>query len=76
MIGSLGFPELVFILALALLIFGPKRLPEIGRTLGRALGEFRRSTSELKRSIQTEISLEEDRSPPRPDSDKNGPAGA
>ena len=47
------------ILLLALLLFGPKRLPEIGRTLGKALGEFRRSTNDLKRSIQTEMTLEE-----------------
>lgn len=55
MFGSLGLPELIFILALALLIFGPKRLPEIGRTLGKGLGEFRRATNDLKRSIDTEI---------------------
>lgn len=59
MFGSLGFPEILVILVLALMLFGPKRLPEIGRTLGKALGEFRRSTSDLKRSIQTEMTLEE-----------------
>ena len=59
MFGSLGFPEILVILLLALMLFGPKRLPEIGRTLGKALGEFRRSTSDLKRSIQTEMTLEE-----------------
>lgn len=55
MFGSLGFPELLFILVLALLIFGPKRLPEIGRTIGKGLAEFRRASSDLKRSIDTEI---------------------
>ena len=64
MLGSIGFPEMMFILVVALLIFGPRRLPEIGRTIGRALGEFRRATGELKRSIETEVSLEEKPAPP------------
>jgi TatA/E family protein of Tat protein translocase len=59
MFGSLGIPEILFIMVVALLIFGPRRLPEIGRTLGKALGEFRRATSDLKRSIDTELTLEE-----------------
>lgn len=59
MIGSLGIPELLFILVLALLIFGPRKLPEIGRTMGKALGEFRRATSDLKRTLDTELSAEE-----------------
>lgn len=68
MIGSLGVPELLFILVLALLIFGPRKLPEIGRTLGRALGEFRRATSDLKRTLDTEMSSEEFKTPlpPKP----------
>lgn len=59
MFGSLGAPEIIFILLLALLVFGPRRLPEMGRTIGRALGEFRRATTDLKRSINTEIALED-----------------
>ena len=59
MIGSLGVPELLFILVLALLVFGPRKLPEIGRTLGRAMGEFRRATSDLKRTLDVELSTEE-----------------
>ena len=54
-------PELIFILVLALLIFGPKRLPEVGRTLGKGLSEFRRASNELKRSIETELNEEEQR---------------
>lgn len=61
MFGPLGFPELIFILVLALLVFGPKRLPQIGRTLGKAMGEFRRATTDLKRSFDTELSLEDDK---------------
>jgi TatA/E family protein of Tat protein translocase len=62
--GSLGLPEILFILLLALLLFGPRRLPEIGRTIGKGLSEFRRATNDLKRSIETEIELEE--APRRP----------
>ncbi len=62
--GSLGLPEIVFILVLALLIFGPKKLPEIGRTLGKGVSEFRRATDELKRSINTELALDETPTPP------------
>ena len=56
MFGSLGFPEILFILALALIVFGPRRLPEVGRTIGRALGEFRRATGDLKRTLDRETS--------------------
>lgn len=69
MLGSLGLPEILFILVLALLVFGPKRLPKVGRTLGRALGEFRRATTDLKHTIDREINaadLEEDPAPSRP----------
>lgn len=64
MFGPLGVPELLFILVLALLIFGPKRLPEIGRTVGKAMGEFRRASNELRRTLNTEIALEEEESKP------------
>ena len=57
MLGSLGFPEILFILVLALLVFGPKRLPDVGRKVGRALGEFRRATGDLKRSIDREMTM-------------------
>lgn len=57
MLGSLGLPEILFILVLALLVFGPKRLPEVGRKIGRALGEFRRATGDLKRSIDREMTM-------------------
>jgi len=64
MFGPLGFPELVFILVLALLIFGPKRLPEIGRTIGRGMAEFRKASTDLKRTINTELALDEPAVPP------------
>ncbi len=59
MFGSLGLPELLFIFALALLIFGPRKLPEIGRTIGRGLSEFRKASTDLKRSLNAEMIEEE-----------------
>ena len=61
---GLGVPELIFIMVLALLIFGPKRLPEIGRTLGRGMSEFRRASNDLKRTINVELALDEQPPPP------------
>ncbi len=52
---NIGMPEMLFILVLALLIFGPKKLPEVGRTIGRGLGEFRKASNDLKRTIEREI---------------------
>jgi TatA/E family protein of Tat protein translocase len=53
--GPLGTPELVFIVLLALLLFGPKELPKIGRTIGKAMTEFRRAQAELKSTIDREM---------------------
>jgi len=52
---NLGFPEMIFLFLLALLIFGPKKMPEIGRQIGRALAEFRRASNEFKSQIESEI---------------------
>ena len=59
MFGSLGFPELLLIFIVALLVFGPRKLPEIGRTLGKALGECRKATDEFKNTIEREVQIEE-----------------
>ena len=48
---NIGFPELVTILVVALLVLGPERLPEVGRALARLVVEFRRATEELKREL-------------------------
>ncbi len=54
--GSLGFPEMVVIFILALVLFGPKKLPEIGRTLGKAITEFRKASTDLKATFEREMS--------------------
>src|ERR1700754_4296839 len=59
MFGPLGVPELLLIFAVILIVFGPRRLPEIGRTLGKALGEFRKATDDQKNTIEREFRLEE-----------------
>jgi sec-independent protein translocase protein TatA len=56
---GLGVPELILIFIVALIVFGPKRLPEIGRTLGKALGEFKKATDDLKNTVEREIRIEE-----------------
>ena len=67
MFGSIGMPELIIILTLALIIFGPRKLPELGRSLGKSLGEFKRASNELRNTLDEEIRLEEERErTPRP----------
>jgi sec-independent protein translocase protein TatA len=59
--GSLGTQEMILIFILALLVFGPKKLPELGRTVARAMGEFRRASTELRSTFEREMnSLERD----------------
>src|SRR3954453_9842679 len=59
MFGSLGIPELILIFIVALIVFGPKRLPEIGKTLGKAMGEFKKATDDFKNTIEREVQVEE-----------------
>ena len=59
MFGSIGLPEIIIILAIALLVFGPKKLPEVGRSIGKALREFRRTSDEIKDKIEEEIQADE-----------------
>jgi len=59
MFGSLGLPELMLIFIVALIVFGPKKLPEIGRTLGKAMGEFKKATDDLKNTIEREVRVDE-----------------
>ena len=55
MFGSIGMPELILIFVVALLVFGPKKLPEIGKSIGKGLAEFKRASDDLKRTIEHEI---------------------
>jgi TatA/E family protein of Tat protein translocase len=54
-------PELIIIFVIALIIFGPRKLPELGKSLGRSLGEFRRASNELRNTLEEEVRLEEQR---------------
>ena len=61
MFGSLGMPELVIIFVIALIVFGPRKLPELGKSLGKSLAEFKRASNELRNSLEEEIRVEEER---------------
>ena len=65
MFGPIGMPELIVIMVIALIIFGPRKLPELGRSLGRSLNEFKRASNELKHTLDEEIRVEEQRSTER-----------
>jgi sec-independent protein translocase protein TatA len=54
--GPIGMPEMIAIFVIALLLFGPKKLPELGRTLGKAITEFRRASNELKATFESHLS--------------------
>jgi sec-independent protein translocase protein TatA len=56
--GSLGGSEVIVLFVLALLLFGPRRLPEIGRTIGKAVAEFRKATQEFRSSLEREVEIE------------------
>ena len=53
--GPIGIQELTLILVVALLVFGPKKLPELGRSIGKTLAEFRRASNEIKHNIKKEL---------------------
>ena len=59
MFGSIGLPELLLIFVIALLLFGPRKLPDIGKSLGKAMGEFRRASNDLQRSLEEEVAADE-----------------
>ncbi len=55
MFGNIGLPEMMIIMVVALLVFGPKKMPEIGRSIGKAIREFKKSTEELKDRFEEQI---------------------
>ena len=63
MFGSIGMPELMIIFVIALIIFGPRKLPELGRSMGKSLSEFKRASNDLKNTLDEEIRIE-DKPPP------------
>jgi TatA/E family protein of Tat protein translocase len=81
--GPLGFTEIALILVIALLLFGPDKLPELGRMIGKGLREFRRASTDLRATIEDEIreiertgSVEDARTIHRPPSDPSTPGSA
>jgi len=73
--GPLGLPELVVIFVVALLVFGPRKLPELGRSLGKSLSEFKRASNELRSTLDDEIRLEDRRAAASQSSTTAAPLG-
>jgi sec-independent protein translocase protein TatA len=75
MFGSIGMPELIIILVIALIIFGPRKLPELGKSLGKSINEFKRASADLQNTLEQEIKLEEqkERVTPPPPAPQPGP---
>jgi len=61
MFGSIGMPELIIIFVIALIIFGPRKLPELGRSLGKSIAEFKKASNELRSTLEEEIRIDEHR---------------
>ena len=57
---NLGFPEIMIIFVIALLVFGPRKLPELGKSLGKSLAEFKKATNDLKKTWEEEVKAEEE----------------
>jgi sec-independent protein translocase protein TatA len=76
MFGSIGMPELIIIFVIALIIFGPRKLPELGRSLGKSLSEFKRASNELRSTLEEEIRVEDQRVPAKPAAAPGSPSAS
>ena len=56
---GIGMPEMLLILAIALIVIGPKKLPDLAKSIGRAMGEFKKATNEIKQSMEVDSSIKE-----------------
>ena len=74
MFGSIGMPELIIILVIALIIFGPRKLPELGKSLGRSLNEFKKASTDLQNTLEQEIKIEEQKEAAKKDDDAKNTA--
>jgi TatA/E family protein of Tat protein translocase len=72
---DIGIQEILVIMVLALLVFGPEQLPELGRRLGRAMREFRRASDEFRRTVETNLNLDLDGQTPLPPSASDSSSG-
>jgi sec-independent protein translocase protein TatA len=59
--GSLGWQEIIIIFIIALIVFGPRKLPELGKTLGKGLAEFKKASNELKQTWEEEVKLDKEK---------------
>ena len=59
--GSLGWQEIIVIFIIALIVFGPRKLPELGKTLGKGLAEFKKASNELKQTWEDEVRLDKEK---------------
>ena len=59
--GNLGMQEIIVIFILALIVFGPRKLPELGKSLGKGLAEFKKASNELKQTWEEEVRLDKER---------------
>ena len=59
--GSLGMQEIIVIFVLALIIFGPRKLPDLGKSLGKSLAEFKKASNELKQTWEEEVRIEKEK---------------
>jgi|SRR6186997_922733 len=76
MFGSIGMPELIIILVIALIIFGPRKLPELGKSLGRSLNEFKKASTDLQNTLEQEIKIEEQKEQSKKNKDEEKTASS